>query len=115
MAVGKENPKFTLTEEHIRLAGNLNFRVCPDTEYDDPFIPGIDRKRPFGNSGAVDDVLDILGCERDEEGYCSAADVSHAEDLLIELPLALEVIVKNRTFEPGRMRWRGTGRTAITG
>ena len=98
---GNENPKFTLTEEHIKLAGRLNFKVCPDTEYDDPFIPAIDRKRPFGNSGAVDDVLDILGRKRDEEGHCSEADVSHAEDLLIELPLALEIITQNRTFEPG--------------
>jgi len=51
--------------------------------------------------GAVHDVLDILDCKRDDEGYCSAADVSHAEDLLIELPLALEVITQNRTFTPG--------------
>ncbi len=105
----KEKPKFTLKEEHIRLIGRLNFKVYPDTEYNDPFIPEIDRKRPFGNSDALHDVLDILECERDEEGCCSAEDVDHAEDLLVELPLALEVIVQNRTFTPGTYEVEGYG------
>lgn len=92
---------FTLREEHIKLIGRLNYKVCADTEYDDPFIPGIDRKRPFGNSGAVYDVLQILGYEPDEEGRFREEDTSMAESLLVELPLALEVVVTNRTFQPG--------------
>lgn len=92
---------FTLKEEHIKLIGNLNFRVCAETEYGDPFIPEINRKRPFGNSGAVSDVLDILGYEPDEEGNYKEEDTSRAESLLIELPLALEAVVTNKTFTPG--------------
>lgn len=92
---------FTLKEEHIKLIERLNFKVYADTEYDDPFIPGIDRKRPFGNSGVVYDVMQILGYEPDEEGDYKEEDTNKAEDLLVELPLALKVVVTNRTFQPG--------------
>lgn len=94
-------PKFELTEEHIKLIGQLNFEICVDTEYDDQYIPGINRKRPFGNSGATDSVLEILGCKCDEKGNFSEEEIEHAEILLIELPLAMEIVAKNRTFEPG--------------
>lgn len=92
---------FTLKEEHIRLIENLNFKVYAETEYDDRYIPGIDRKRPFGNGGATGDVLEILGRECDEEGEFRKEDIDEAETLLIELPLALEVVVENKTFTPG--------------
>lgn len=98
---GQDPAIFTLKEEHIKLIENLNFKVCAETEYNDRYIPGIDRKRPFGNSGATGDVLEILGRECDEEGEFRKEDIDEAETLLIELPLALTVIVENKTFTPG--------------
>lgn len=92
---------FTLKEEHIKLIEKLNFKVCAETEYNDRYIPGIDRKRPFGNSGATGDVLEILGRECDEEGEFREEDIDEAETLLVELPLALKAVVKNKTFTPG--------------
>lgn len=98
---GPGSVTFTLKEEHIRLIENLNFKVCAETEYDDRYIPEIDRKRPFGNSGTTGDVLRILGRECDEEGEFRKEDVDEAETLLIELPLALEIMVTHKTFTPG--------------
>lgn len=97
----QEPVAFTLKEEHIKLIENLNFKVYAETEYNDRYIPEIDRKRPFGNSGATGDVLEILGRECDEESEFREEDIDEAETLLIELLLALEVVVKNQTFTPG--------------
>jgi hypothetical protein len=98
---GQDSAIFTLKEELIKMIENLNFRVYAATEYDDRYIPGIDRKRPFGNSGVTGDVLEILGRECDEEGEFREEDIDEAENLLIELPLALTVVVENKTFTPG--------------
>lgn len=93
--------EFTLKEEHIELIANLNFKTCANTEYGDRFIPVIDRKRPFGNSGATNSVLEVLGCCCDGKGKYKKDDINRAEMLLIELPVALEIIVRNKTFRPG--------------
>lgn len=94
--------KFELKEEHIKLITNLNFKVCVGTEYGDEYIPVIDRKRPFGNSGATNSVMEIMGwlCDEKTEEY-RLEDVEKAEMLLIELPVALEIVTQNRTFAPG--------------
>lgn len=94
--------KFTLTQEHIELISNLNFKIGVRTEYNDTYLPMIDRKRPFGNSCVTGSVLDILGKHCDEEtGEYKPEDIEIAETLLIELPVALEVVVQNHTFVPG--------------
>lgn len=94
--------KFELKAEHIKLISNLNFKVSVNTFYGDKYIPAIDRKRPFGNSGATHNVMEILGwyCD-DETGEYRQEDESKAEMLLIELPVALEIVTHQRTFTPG--------------
>lgn len=106
---GQDPAIFTLKEGHIKLIENLNFKVCAETEYGDRYIPGIDRKRPFGNDGAILDVLRILGYRYNEYDEFHEEDVNEAEELLIELPLALEVVVKNKTFTPGNYEVRPYG------
>ncbi|MCM1235911.1 MAG: hypothetical protein NC489_37950 [Ruminococcus flavefaciens] len=93
--------EFTLTEEHIKLAAHLRFEVQADSWYGDAFIPAINPKRPFGNSGTSESALEILGCQVGEDGYYKKEDLSHAEDLLIGLPAAMEIILARKTFEPG--------------
>lgn len=94
--------KFELKAEHIKLISHLNFKVSVNTLYGDKYIPAIERKRPFGNSGATHSVMEILGWYSDEEtGEYRQEDEAKAEMLLIELPLAMEVVTQNLTFEPG--------------
>ena len=92
---------FELKQEHVDLAARLNFKLDVSTEYGDPYIPTISRKRPFWNSHAMNDVLDIIGRERDADDRYRPEDVDYAEDILIGLPVALEIILSQRTFEPG--------------
>lgn len=96
-----EKIKFNLKQEHIALMRHLNFRTSVATEYDDKFIPEIDRKRPFGNSGVVYSAAEHLNRERDSEGDFSTETMETTERLLLELPVALEVVMKYQTFIPG--------------
>lgn len=93
--------KFELKQEHIDLISELNFKGIVSSENGEiEYRPGIDYKRPFGNSGVTYDVLQRLGLT-DDEGNYTDADQKRAEQLIIELPVALEIVVKNKTFEPG--------------
>lgn len=93
--------KFELKQEHIDLISELNFKGLVSTEGREiEYRPAIDYKRPFGNSGVTYDVLQRLGLI-DENGEYTEANRKRAELLLIELPVALEVVVKNKTFDPG--------------
>lgn len=94
--------QFELKQEHIDLISNLNFKCEVNTVYGDKYIPAIDRKRPFGNSGATSNVMEIMGWYCNEEtGEYRPEDVKKAKMLLIELPVALEIVTQNRTFTPG--------------
>ena len=93
--------KFELKQEHIDLIKELNFKGLVSNEDGNiEYRPAIDYKRPFGNSGVTYDVLQRLGLT-DEDGNYTDADRKRAELLIIELPVALEIVVKNKTFEPG--------------
>lgn len=66
------------------------------------YRPAIDVKRPFGNSGPTTNVCEIMGWHCDEEsGEYAAEDIEKAEMLIIELPVALQIVMQNHTFEPG--------------
>lgn len=81
---------------------NLHFgtNVYPDCE--DKYHPVIDDKRPFGNSDLTGDVCEIMEWQCDgESGEYTAENIEKAETLLIELPVALEIVTRNHTFEPG--------------
>lgn len=93
--------KFELKQEHIDLISELNFQGLVSTEGSEiEYIPAINYKRPFGNSEVTYDVLERLGLT-DENGEYTDANRKRAEQLIIELPMALEIIVQNKTFEPG--------------
>lgn len=93
---------FELKTEHIKMMSELNFKTTISLIGGDRYIPAVDRKRPFGNSGITSNVLEILGCECDDEtGEYKADDVDMAEMLIIELPVAIEIVMHNKTFKPG--------------
>ena len=98
----KEKIVFELKPEHITLMKNLCFRTVIHTEYGDRFIPEINRKRPFGNSGAAYSAAEYLSCERDAEGKFSPETLGRIEELILELPVALEIVMDNQTFIPGK-------------
>lgn len=93
--------KFELKQEHITLISELNFECVITTDsFQDRFRPGISRKRPFGNSGITHDVMQKLGYVNDKGEY-SESNLEKAEMLIIELPVAMEIVVRQKTFEPG--------------
>lgn len=93
--------KFELKQEHIDLISELNFKGLVSVEGERiEYRPAIDYKRPFGNSGVTYDVLQKLGLVN-EKGEYTEANRKRAELLVIELPVALEIVVKNKTFTPG--------------
>lgn len=94
--------KFELKPEHIKLMTELNFRSIVSTDSSDRYRPAIDFKRPFGNSGATTNVCEIMGwyCDEKSEKY-APEDIERAETLIIELPVALQIVMQNHTFEPG--------------
>lgn len=93
--------KFELKQEHIDLIPDLNFKGLVSNDGGDiEYRPTIDYKRPFGNSGVTYDVLQRLGLT-DDNGNYTDADRKRAEQLIIELPVALEIIVRNKTFDLG--------------
>lgn len=94
---------FELKQEHVMLMEKLSFSCCinPYGSWDDRFIPEINPKRPFGNGGNISTACEILGYEADENGDFSEQDYRKAEEYPIELPVALEIMMKNHTFEPG--------------
>lgn len=92
--------QFQLREEHIRLVKDLCFKSEIKTYYGDTIIPTINKKRPFGNSGATYDVMGKLGY-LDGSGEYTPEDKKKTELLLAELPVALEIILTEQTFTPG--------------
>lgn len=95
-------PSFELKPEHIKIMTDLNFRISILIDSEDRYRPAIDVKRPFGNSGSTTNVCEIMGWHCDEEsGEYAAEDIEKAEMLIIELPVALQIVMQNHTFEPG--------------
>lgn len=92
---------FKLKQEHITLMENLNFgsNVVLESDYIE-YKPEINQKRPFGNSGMTYDAMSILGLV-DDNGEYLHEDEKKVKMLLIELPVALEIVMQNQTFIPG--------------
>ena len=102
------NPKFKLEIEHLVLAAALNFKPRGTWWEDDPksleFVPEIDLKRPFGNTGAHYDVAQKLNLLKEDEN----GDMTMTPEIerlairyIIELPVAVDIILSNRTFDIG--------------
>ena len=92
---------FELKPEHLKLMKRLGFQAEIYSPYGHFLTPAINAKRPFGNSGVLSDVCEIIGCTADSDGYYSVADRKRAALLLAELPLAIKFVLNTQNFTPG--------------
>lgn len=90
---------FELKQEHIILMRNLAFQTAVSIE--DEFIPEIDRKNPFHNGTVINSACELLCFKRNNEEQYDSEVLDFVENLIIELPVALEIVMKNQTFQPG--------------
>jgi len=96
-----DTERFTLTEDHLKLLKRANVTWNEG----DGEAAGLCCKRPYGNSGIVEDVAEILGVESfrldeddsqyDEEMYDKLWGVHR------ETEIALQVVLSTQSFVPG--------------
>lgn len=106
---------FTVTEQHIKLLGKLRIR-WEQTGYSHG-VPCVDVKRPYGNTGILGEIIDILELpyEYNEEldGYSGESILhcgkhltldeveSHLRQLHHETLIAMQIVCRNAHIEPG--------------
>ncbi len=103
--------EFELTEQHVKLLTNMYVEWW-DAETG---APGIDPKRPYGNSWVSGDVAHILGIvseETDEddedEKRLSDEQENFCHRIHSETQTALQIVLSTKSFEPGLYRLRET-------
>ena len=98
-----EDVYFYLTDVHLKLLKRVNISFN-DGEIDD--VPGIDTKRPFGNSDWVRDVAEILEWTLVDSDEWEIPEEYHttAEKLLKELRDALQVVLTAQSFKIGKYK-----------
>lgn len=97
------NERFELTKDHITLLRHSHVMW-----YGGEFgAPGINCKRPFGNSDVYEDMVRILDLpkekiEQDEDGvYLSHEQTEWLTKLHESLETALQIVLRTGSFEPG--------------
>ena len=88
--------RFELKLEHIKLLNKM-WVVWWDTEFG---APGVDPKRPYGNSDVYGDMAEILDLEFDKEDP-DEKQIKYLSDLHDETQTALEVVLTSASFEQG--------------
>lgn len=94
--------RFELTADHVKLLSRASIRFS-----DGPYCgaPGLDAKRPFGNSDLVMDMAKILGIDPvptdDEETHYPVGTRNRMMKLYRELGTALSIVLRSGSFEPG--------------
>lgn len=101
---------FQLKEEHLKLLRRA-YTTWDHAEYG---APGIDPKRPYGNSDVVEDICRILGWEMPDEDdeeqsrqVCSRARRVHEET---ETALQILLCFAGEDVRPGKYRLEGWGK-----
>lgn len=97
-----DKQEFTLMAEHLKLLSRMNV-----TWWDAEFgAPGIDPKRPYGNSSVIEDMAEILGFEGKTCPHCGELleeqDEERINNLHKEMEVALQVILSTQSFKPGK-------------
>lgn len=109
----KYQHEFTVTEEHVALARRANVR-WHYTEWG--AAPGLDLKRPYGNSDWHADVAEIVeGAFLNAMGDGAREDYIEAnterwERLHAEMALAMQIFLTTQQFDMGRYRSQIGGR-----
>ena len=90
---------FRLTETHLKLL-NHAYVSWDDGEFG---APGINCKRPYGNSDVYGDLAELLGVNRSEDERFDGSQLRDMETLHRETETALQILLLN------------AGRAAVTG
>jgi hypothetical protein len=101
--------RFTVTDEHLRLLRRA-YISWDETEFS---APGINPKRPYGNSNVFADIAEILGVPDSEWVDADQELIPDAEwrflRLHVETAIALQIGLATGEFRAGRYA-RGNGR-----
>jgi len=90
---------FELTEDHIKLLQSAYVR-WEDAEAG---APAIDPKRPYGNSSVELDMAEILGWNQEGDEYPLLLEQEERlNELHRETEIALQIILRHKTFRPGK-------------
>lgn len=89
--------KFTIKKEHLELIKNL---VVVWNDGDGPGAPGINTKKPYGNSGVENDIAEILKWKL-KDGELSEAQEVKAIKLHTELETVLSICLSTLSFTEG--------------
>lgn len=93
----------TVTEEHLKLMRRLHTEW---QDYDEVGAPGIDPKRPYGNSSVLNDVHEILtgesiGCTTSKRDELTAEETERYMNLHREMETALQIALATGQFKAG--------------
>ena len=103
--------RFTVTEDHLKLLRH----AYVNWDYGEGYgAPGINPKKPYGNSYVERDVAEIVDAPDSDwewEGGCKSYPTPEAEErctrLHVETMLALQIVLATGEFRPGRYRREG--------
>ena len=96
--------EFTVTEEHLKLLKNLQFRYDDDIEFG---APAVDPKRPYGNSDVYCDIAEIIGLEPEgvEDAYgdrdFTRDQLDYMKNLHKEMTTVLQILGASGEATPG--------------
>jgi len=95
---------FDLREEHLKLLSEANI-VWDDCEFG---APGMDPKRPYGNSDVTGDIAEIIKLPKTKNNYDEDEECwkENAEDKLSDLHrqvmIAMKIVLRCRSFKLGK-------------
>jgi len=91
--------EFTITKDHIKLLKRM-FIEWDGSCYEG--APGVDLKRPYGNSGVYEDICEILGLH-EPCGECGANEDSleKAQEIHLEMLNVLQIICCTAAVKTG--------------
>lgn len=88
-----------ITESHLKLLKNM-YVSWDNCEFG---APTINCKRPYGNSGVISDILDILDIPYDNENLNEAL-IDFAEKIHQDMEDVLQICLCLQTFEVGEYK-----------
>ena len=93
---------FIVTEQHIKLLAHLWIK-WELTAYEHG-VPCVDSKRPYGNSGILGEIIDILDLpykyDEDLDGYSDEVE-SIIRQFHHETLICMQILVRNASIKPG--------------
>ena len=103
--------RFTVTDEHLKLLRH----ACVNWDYGEGCgAPGINPKKPYGNSYVGRDVAEIVDApgsdwewEDGRKAYPTPEAAERYTRLHVETMMALQIVLATGEFRPGRYRREG--------